>query len=116
MNEKNLKSLLTIAKLFDNDNERQEIKESNHPFKIGENYFIRTVTMHMIGKLEAVHDTELVLSNASWVADSARLNEFLRNGISSSVEIEKFSNDMIVGRQAIIDATIWNHSLPSESQ
>ena len=38
---------------------------SSHPYKIGQNYLIRTVTMIQVGKLIAVHEQELVLEDAA---------------------------------------------------
>ena len=84
----------------------------SHPFKVGENYLIRTVTMIQVGKLEAVHDTELVMSSASWVADTGRFYDALQAGKLN--EVEPFLNDVIIGRGAIIDSTIWTAKLPTE--
>ena len=77
-------------------------------WQIGKHYVIRTVTMIDVGKLVQVTDKELVLENASWIADTGRWNEFLKNGIYS--ESEPFPDGkIIVGRSAIVDAVIWNH-------
>lgn len=85
-----------------------------HPFKVGESYLIRTVTMIILGKLETVLDTELVMSSASWVADTGRFYDALKTGKLN--EVEPFTNDVIVGRSALIDATIWTHKLPTEQK
>lgn len=84
------------------------------PFKVGENYFIRTVTMIIVGRLEEVHQTELVLSSASWIADTGRFYNALKEGKLN--EVEPFTNDVILGRGSIIDATIWTHKLPREQK
>lgn len=86
----------------------------SNPFKIGESYLIRTVTMIVLGKLESVYETELVLSSASWVADTGRFYNALKTGKLN--EVEPFTNDVIVGRSALIDATIWTHALPKEQK
>ena len=86
----------------------------SHPFKVGENYFIRTVTMILVGRLDAVYETELVLSSASWIADTGRFYNALKEGKLN--EVEPFTNDVIVGRSSIIDATIWKHKLPKEQK
>jgi len=87
---------------------------SLHPWQIGKSYYIRTVTMYIVGKLEAVYETELVLSSASWVANSGRFHDALKGGVSKLDEVEPFPADqsVIVGRGALIDATIWAHDLP----
>ena len=79
-------------------------------FVIGKKYFIRTATYHVVGKLEYIHPKELVLSSASWIADSGRFNAALVSG--EFQEIEPFVNNVIVSRGGIIDATEWLHELP----
>ena len=87
---------------------------SGTPFKIGEQYLIRTVTMIVLGKLEWIGSSELVLSSGSWVADTDRFYNALKDG--KLKEVEPFINDVIVGRGSIIDATIWGHNLPREQK
>ena len=77
-------------------------------WEIGKHYVLRTVTMIDVGKLIEVTDNELVLENASWIADTGRWNEFLLNGTYD--ESEPFPDGkVIVGRGAIIDAVLWKH-------
>lgn len=83
-----------------------------HPWKIGENYLIRTVTMIQVGRLESVGEHELLLSSAAWVADTDRFYTALKTG--KLKEVEPFLNDVIVGRGSIVDACIWTHKLPRE--
>ncbi len=83
-------------------------------WQIGKAYFIRTVTMHLLGKLEAVTDKELLLSSASWIADSGRFHKAINTGELN--EIEPFKSNVIVGRAALIDATEWEHKLPREAK
>ena len=71
---------------------------------IGKSYHIRTVTMDFAGTLKAISDNELVLSDASWIADSGRFNEYLKD-TSKVSENEPYKNDVCVNRQAITDAT-----------
>jgi hypothetical protein len=84
------------------------------PFKVGENYLIRTVTMIQIGRLESVGPNELVLSSAAWIADTGRFYDALKTG--KLKEIEPFPNEVIIGRGSIIDATLWKHDLPKEQK
>jgi len=88
--------------------------EASSPFKVGESYLIRTVTMIQIGKLESVGEHELVLSNAAWIADTGRFYDALTTGKLN--EIEPFPNDVIIGRGSIIDATIWTHKTKLEQK
>ena len=74
------------------------------PWVIGKKMFIRTVTMHLAGEIAGVYEHELVLVKASWIADSGRLSDFLRNH-SAPDEVEMFVNPVIVGRASVVDAT-----------
>ncbi len=89
-------------------------QKQDNPFFLGKAYFIRTVTMHLIGIVESVGDKELVLSSASWIADSGRFHDAIKTGKLN--EVEPFLSDIIVGRGSIIDATAWTHVVPREQK
>jgi hypothetical protein len=76
-----------------------------HPYQIGKTYVIRTVTMIQLGRLTAVYPQELVLEDASWIADTGRFANFLKDPELRS-ESEPFCAPCIVGRGAIVDAQI----------
>ena len=80
------------------------------PWVIGRAYLIRTVTYFALGRLIWAGDRELLLENASWVADTGRFGEALKTGKLS--EVEPFPSQLIVGRGSIVDATEWSHALP----
>ncbi len=90
--------------------------KSDSHWRIGENYMIRTVTYIQVGTLIAVTDKELVLKNASWVADTGRFEQCVKDGELD--EVEPFPNDdlVIVGRGALVDAVRWAHELPREQK
>ena len=96
------------------DEESPTTCATTSPWKTGNNYFIRTVTMHLVGELIYVDDKELVLRKASWIADSGRFHDALRNG--EFYEVEPFINDVIVNRNSIIDATVFDHELPENQK
>jgi len=85
---------------------------SAHPYDVGTNYFIRTVTMIQIGKLVKVTDQELVLENAVWVPDTGRFTQAVMKGELSEVELFP-KGETIVGRGTVVDACKWNFPLPS---
>jgi hypothetical protein len=85
-------------------------EKSESPYKVGKNYFIRTVTHYYTGKLERVTPKELVLSDAAWIADTGRFHDALKTGKLN--EVEPFTGDLIVGRGGVIDAVEWLHDLP----
>ncbi len=86
--------------------------EVSHPYKVGKNYFIRTVTHHLTGKLIKVTAKELVLEDAAWIADDGRFHEALKTGKLNEVEPFPKGLEVVVGRGALIDAVEWTHSLP----
>jgi len=75
----------------------------DHPWVIGKNYLIRTVTMIQTGRLVAVTSQELVLEDAAWIADTGRFADALKTGKFN--EVEPFPDgQVIVGRGAVVDA------------
>jgi hypothetical protein len=68
------------------------------------------VTYFVVGKLSEVHPMELVLTEASWVADTGRFHAALETG--RLAEVEPFTRPVIIGRNAVVDATEWTHALP----
>ena len=83
----------------------------SHPYKIGEKYFIRTVTHHYTGKLIEVCKDELVLEDCAWIADDGRFSENLEKALEGKAEafaeIEPYPDGkVIIGRGAVLDAFI----------
>jgi len=85
-----------------------------HPYPVGDNVFIRTVTMHYTGKIESVTDSDIVLSDAAWIADSGRFSEALRTG--SLAEVEPYPYGCIVARGGLLDVSPWRHPLPRDTK
>jgi hypothetical protein len=86
--------------------------EPMHPYSIGKNIFIRTVTHHLTGRLVAVHAQELVLEDASWIADDGRFAEAMESGKFGEVEPYPSGCQVFVGRAGIIDARHFAFTLP----
>jgi hypothetical protein len=87
------------------------------PYVVGQAYFIRGITFHYLGRIVAITAGELVLDEASWVADTlVRLNTFLGSGVAPNSEIEPFPGPVTVNRAAVVDATPWLHPLPRVAQ
>lgn len=83
-----------------------------HSLEVGTKVFIRTVTYHYLGCIEAVTDSDIVLSDASWVADSGRWSNALTTGELS--EVEPYPDKCVVSRAAIVDWSEWQWELPRE--
>ena len=90
-----------LASLFCKD-----IPAASHPFEVGKNYFIRTVTHHLTGTLVSVYPAELVLLNAAWIADDGRLADALKKEEFNEVEPFPEDKQVVVGRGSIIDAVV----------
>ena len=84
-----------------------------YPFKIGEKYLVRTVTYFSLGQLERIEGDFLVLSQASWVADTGRFTQALEKGSLSEIEI---TGECFVNINSIVDAFPWKHALPKEQK
>lgn len=84
-------------------------KKEPFPYNIGDNVFIRTVTMYYVGKINNLLGQWIVLSNAVWVSDTGVFHNFLKDG--TCIEYEGFIDDMSVHINSIIDITIWKHNL-----
>lgn len=84
----------------------------DNSLKVGQNYFIRTVTYHSTGMLESITETDLVLRDAAWIADSGRFYDAMRTG--TLAEVEPLPDVLIISRGAIVDVIPWDHPLPRE--
>jgi hypothetical protein len=87
-----------------------------HPYEIGENYFIRTVTHHYTGKLTDVFEHELVLKGTSWIPDDGRFTQAVEKGTFNEVEPYPKEKKVIIGRGAILDATTIDFPLPTKQK
>lgn len=84
------------------------------PYQVGKNYLIRTVTHYYTGRLVTVFRQELVLEDAAWIADTGRFSTAIKSGNLN--EVEPMQGPIVIGRGAIIDASIWSHKLPNEQK
>ena len=78
---------------------------------IGEKWFFRTVTYHLVGQIVKKVGQFFVLDNASWVADSGRFMNAIKDGKLS--EVEPVGRTM-VNIDSITDAFPWKHKLPRD--
>lgn len=87
---------------------------NSSPFAIGSTWLIRTVTNYRVGRIAAVYEHEIVLSESSWVCDTGRYHDALRTG--TLTEVEPSTGVCVVGRGSIVDADEWKHPLPREQK
>ena len=92
-----------------------EANINNHgtPFAIGQAYFIRTVTYHLVGRVAAVTGDFMTLEDASWVADSGRFMNAIKSGTLNEVEPV---GTTYVNVNSITDAFPWVHTLPVQQK
>lgn len=84
-----------------------------HPYEINQCYLIRTVTMIDAGRVVRVTDTEIVLTDAAWIADTGRFADAVKKAEFS--EVEPFPDgEVIINRSAVIDAVKINKSPRSQ--
>lgn len=95
-------------------NKMKEALKNPSPLRVGNAVLIRTVTYFQIGRIVAFDAWEIVLEEASWVADTGRFSTALRSGALD--EVEPFIGCISVGRGAVIDITSWTHDLPKEQK
>lgn len=92
----------------------EEVKEINHyEDLIGEKFFFRTVTYHLVGKVKKMVGRFAYLTDASWVADSGRFMNAIKDGTLS--EVEPVGNAFI-NLDTVVDFFPWKHKLPSDQK
>ena len=85
------------------------------PFKQGQAYLIRTVTMTQTGRVLCERGGFLVLEDAAWVADTGRFMDCLDTGELNEVEpINR--GEVLVSIGSIVDAFEWHHDLPRDQK
>ena len=92
----NIKNLELLLKLLDTDNEKESSESKQSAFIVGEKYFIRTVTMAVVGELESIFNSIIIniniLKNYSFstrflIFSKVFLNFFLKS-FNNSIELE----------------------------
>jgi hypothetical protein len=83
----------------------------NYEDLVGSKYYFRTVTYHSVGEVKKIVGRFAYLKNASWIADSGRFNEAIKNGTLSEVEPV---GDAFVNLDTVVDFFPWKHKLPTE--
>ena len=80
---------------------------------VGEKFFFRTVTYHMVGEVKKMVGRFAQLKNASWIADSGRFMNAIKDGTLSEVEPV---GDAFINLDTVVDFFPWRHKLPSEQK
>jgi hypothetical protein len=110
--EKELQEIEALEAKIKSKKDGVKFSKLDVPFKVGNAYFIRTVTYFATGKVKAVVGNFLVLEDAAWIADTGRFSTAMTKGILD--EIEPVDVDMYINLNSIADAFDWKFKLPRE--
>lgn len=80
---------------------------------VGKKLFIRTVTYHMVGEVTKLVGKFFQLKNASWVADSGRFMNAIKEGTLDEVEPV---GSAWLNTDSIVDIFLWKHKLPTSQK
>lgn len=85
---------------------------------VGRNMFFRAVTYHMVGKVKGIVSAGpgLIIAqmeSATWVADSGRFMQAIKDGTLSEVEPV---GDAYLNLCTVVDFFPWNHPLPTQQK
>ena len=80
---------------------------------VGQKLFLRTVTYHIVGRVTKVVGDLVFFEEASWVADSGRFTDAMRDGILKEVE---YLGYWFMNIGALVDGGKWKHELPKEQK
>lgn len=81
---------------------------------VGKKLFIRTVTYHLVGKVIKRIGNFIELKDASWIADSGRFMDALKDGELD--EVEPCKTQTWVNLNSVTDMFLWKHELPKEQK
>ena len=80
---------------------------------VGQKYFFRSVTYHLVGRVKSVIGNFVCLEGASWVADSGRFYNAIKDGSLSEVEPV---GDAYLNMDTVTDFFPWIHPLPTKQK
>ena len=93
--------------------EEEKMDISEYDDFVGKSFYLRTVTYHLVGKVEKIVGKFLVLKNASWIADSGRFMNAIKDGTLNEVEPVGVA---FVNLESVTDFFPWTHKLPTEQK
>lgn len=103
----------TYQKIKDQLQDEEKIDISSLDDLVGGKWFFRTVTYHMVGKVERLIGKWVKLTGASWVADSGRFMDAIKKGELEEVEPV---GECFVNLDTVTDFFPWLHKLPKDQK
>ena len=84
---------------------------------VGHPFFFRTMTYHMLGVVIGWFDAGdcrfVCLKDASWIPDSGRFMQFIRDGVLNEVEPV---GSCMVNLSTVTDIFPWKHTMPKDQK
>lgn len=106
----------TFEKIKDQLSEDERVELDNLDDLVGKNFFFRTVTYHLLGKVVKKIGKWVQLEEAVWVGDSGRFMDFIKKGIiSERAELEPVGT-VFVNLDTVTDFFPWKHKIPKEQK
>lgn len=103
-------------KLKDQLCENGECKEiQSYEDLVGQKIFFRTVTYHALGEVKKIVGRFVHLKNASWIADTGRFMNWIKEGEQTNSEIEPVG-EMFLNLDTVVDFFIVNWKLPKNQK
>lgn len=88
---------------------------SSYQDLVGEKIFFRTVTYHALGEVKKIVGRFVYLKNASWIPDTGRFMNFLKDGVQSNTEVEPVG-EMFLNMDTVVDFFYWKHKMLLEQK
>lgn len=104
----------TYEKIKDQILEEEQVDVSSYQDFVGKNWLIKTVTCYYVGEAVKVVGNLIQLRNASWVADTGRFMDAIKDGVLS--EVEPIHASCFVNINASVNIIQWKHKLPTEQK
>lgn len=82
---------------------------NNYEDLVGESWLFRTVTYHALGEVKKVVGRFVHLTSASWIPDTGRFMNAIKDGTLDEVEPV---GEMFVNLDTVVDFFNWKHKLP----
>ena len=91
----------------------EKIDVSSYDDLVGKCFFFRTITYHCVGQVVKRFGSFLQLQDASWIADTGRFMNFIKEGKLNEVEPVGIQ---FVNLGSVVDFFPWKHPLPKEQK
>ena len=88
---------------------------SSYEDLVGEKVFFRTVTYHACGEVKKIVGRFVHLKNASWIADTGRFMNFIKDGVQTNSEVEPVG-EMFLNMDTVVDMFIVNWKMPKDQK